>query len=44
MDVLMRPLKQEMAVLDQNPEKMNILSKILIKFLRLSSPPENATR
>lgn len=36
MEVLMRPLKDDMATLDKNPEKMKVLSKILTKFISLS--------
>lgn len=36
MEVLMRPLKEDMAVLEKNPEKMKVLSKILTKFISLT--------
>ena len=36
MEVLMRPLKDDMAALDKDPEKMKVLSKILTKFISLS--------
>jgi hypothetical protein len=39
MEVLMRPLKDDMAVLDKNPEKMKVLSKILTKFVALTEAP-----
>jgi hypothetical protein len=39
MEVLMRPLKDDMAILDKNPAKMKVLSKILTKFVSLTDSP-----